>query len=173
MFYRIDVETNKAVEEFSTEPNFSSTLMATIVESTISPGEYDIWNGVEFVQEFTDEEILNENKTKKYIEIYEYADNLIMEQETTFFTKGKGKGRDKDRLLKQQNKRNSKLIKGTPLSTPEQEEEDRYNSFLDWSEDVYTEADQAHDFVGTRPKVEQVQNYNVETDPNWPVWTYP
>ena len=113
-------------------------------------------------------EPMGDNKEVKYAEIYAYADSLIEAQEGTFFTKGKSAGRNKDRLLKQQNKRNNKKIKNIPLSTPEQAEEDNYNSFMEWSEEVYDEADKSHDFVENRPQVDQVKNYDVVNTPNWP-----
>jgi len=117
-------------------------------------------------------ELMGDNKEVKYDEIYTYADNLIAEEEDTFFVKGKGKGRNKDRLVRQQNKRNNKKIKGQTLNPKEQDEEDRYDSFMTWTGDVYDEADKSRDKVENYPHVEQVKNYDVINDPNWPVWNY-
>jgi len=130
--------------------------------TTQEPQAGEEWNGSQW------ETPIDDAKETKYAEIYAHADSLIAEQEDTFFTKGSNRGRNKDRLLKQQNKRNNKKIKGQTLNPNEQAEEDRYDSFMEWSEDVYDEADKSRDKVENYPHVEQVKNYNVETEPNWP-----
>jgi len=171
MFYRIDQITNKAVEEFNTMPNFHADVMANIIESSQVPTDNDIWNGTEFVPEYTDEELLEQAKQGKYPSIYAHADSLIEAQEATFFSKGSNRGRNKDRLLKQQNKRNNKKIKGQSLNPKEEAEDDRYDSFMDWADTIYDEADLAEDAVEAMSDINNVKAYDVVNDPNWSEWT--
>jgi len=125
--------------------------------------------------QITDDEaftILNpigDTKEAKYAEIYAHADSLIAEQEAAFFTKGVSTGRNKDRLLKQQNKRNNKKIKGQNLNAKEQAEDDRYDSFMDWADIVYDVADTSEDAVEAMTNVEDVKNYDVDNI-TWPTW---
>lgn len=114
---------------------------------------------------------LEEAKQLKYPEIYAHADSLIQAQENTFFDKGINSGRNKDRLLKQQNKRNNKKIKGQNLNAKEQAADDRYDSFLDWADLVYDEADLAEDAVEAMSDIEAVKGYDVVNTPNWPIWS--
>ena len=116
---------------------------------------------------------LQDAKDAKYAEIYSYADSLIEANEATFFPKGSYPARNKDRLAKAQDKRNNKKIKGTPLSAAEEAADDRYDSLMDWADSVYDVADLAEDTVETLPTAPQIEDYNVEASPAWPVWTPP
>lgn len=116
-------------------------------------------------------EQMGDNKEVKTSEIYNYADSLIQVQEATFFDRGKSVGRNRDRLLKQQNKRNNKLIKGQGLNPAEELEDDRYDSFLDWTDTIYDTADIGEDIVEDMDDVAAVKAFDPVTMLNWPIWT--
>lgn len=142
-------------------------LISALYQREQYPGQEFIANDD---QEIIDLE-MSQAKKDKYVEIYTHADSLIAEQEATFFNKGVSANRNKDRLSKQQNKRNNKKIKSIPLSPQEELEDDRYDSFLDWSDSVYDEADLANDVVELLTNINDVKSYDMVDDPNWPIWT--
>ena len=115
-------------------------------------------------------EPMGDNKVAKYAEIYAYADSLIEAQEATFFPQGGNTARNKERLTREQNRRNNKKIKGDPLTPEEDALDDRYDSFMDFADSIYDTADLAEDEVELMTNVSDVKNYDVVNSPAWPIW---
>ena len=116
---------------------------------------------------------LTETKTKKYTYIYNYADALIELQEDTFFLQGSSHTRNKERLAREQQKRNNKKIIGTTLTPQEELDDDKYDYFMDWADQVYDAANLAEDSVEVLPDIDVVRLYDVASEPSWPIWSPP
>ena len=171
MFYRL--ENNKPVESFDTQPVFHPDLMVDIIESATPPGEYDVWDGTQFVSEYTDAELLQMAKKKRYLDVKVYAQNLI---DSAYANPTQGVTADpqihKEKMNIRRNQKADKLAGEIALTQAEKDEAKTDQKLSEYEYKIWDDADKAITNIDKLNTVQEIEDFDISTQ-SWNVWTPP